>query len=72
MPKFKYGYFINSSKSEAEQTPVKAFCQALNVAYEEEPNAENYNPEFLEKIKRSEDDFNAGQVYKINLDDIWK
>ncbi len=49
-------------KNEAGQTAVKAFCQALNVAYEEEPNAENYNLEFLEKIKRSEDDFNAGRV----------
>lgn len=59
-------------KNEAEQTAVKAFCQALNVAYEEEPQVENYNPEFLAKIKQSEEDFKAGRVYKINLDDIWK
>ena len=59
-------------KNEAEQTVVKAFCQALNVAYEEEPQAEDYNPEFVAKIKRSEEDFKAGRIYKIELDDIWK
>lgn len=59
-------------KSEAEQNAVKAFCQALNVAYEEEPQVENYNPEFLAKLKRSEEDLKAGRVYKLNLDDIWK
>lgn len=59
-------------KNEAEENAVKAFCQVLNVAYEEEPEAENYNPEFIAKIKRSEEDFNAGRVHKINLDEIWK
>jgi len=59
-------------KNEAEQTAVKAFCQALKVAYEEEPEAENYNPEFVAKVKRSEEDFKAGRIHKINLDEIWK
>jgi hypothetical protein len=59
-------------KNESEQIAVKAFCQALNVAYEEEPRAENYNPEFIAKIKRSEEDFKAGRVHKISLDEIWK
>jgi len=59
-------------KNEAEENAVKAFCQVLNVAYEEEPEAENYNPEFIAKIKLSEEDFNAGRVHKINLDEIWK
>lgn len=59
-------------KNEAEQKAVKAFCQALNVAFEEEPKADSYNPEFVAKIKRSDEDFQAGRVHKISLDDIWK
>lgn len=59
-------------KTEAELSAVKAFCQVLNVAFEEEPEAENYNPEFIKKIKRSEEDYKAGRVHKINLDEIWK
>ena len=59
-------------KNESEQIAVKAFCQALNVAYEVEPQAENYNQEFVAKIKRSEEDFKAGRVHKISLDEIWK
>lgn len=59
-------------KNEAEQKAVKAFCQALNVAYEEEPPIENYNPEFVAKIKRSEEDLKTGRVHKVSLDDIWK
>lgn len=59
-------------KTEAELSAVKAFCQVLNVAFEEEPEAASYNAEFVKKVKRSEQDFEAGRIHKINLDEIWK
>ncbi len=42
---------------------LKAFMKALKIRFEEEKSP--YNPEFVEKIKRSEEDFKAGRYKAI-------
>lgn len=50
---------------------IKAVLKALNVAFETKAE-KPYTPEFVEKIKCSEEDIAAGRVHKISLDEIWK
>ncbi len=47
---------------------LKAFLKALKIDFEESP----YNPDFVAKIKRGDEDIKAGHTSKISLDDIWK
>jgi hypothetical protein len=49
---------------------LKAFMKALKIKFEEEKS--DYKPEFLEKIKRSEDDFENGRYKTIKTEDLWK
>lgn len=44
--------------------------EALKIRFEEEKPP--YNTEFVEKIKRSEEDFNAGKYKAIKTEDLWK
>ena len=44
--------------------------KALKIRFEEEKAP--YNPEFVEKIKRSEEDFKAGRFKAIKTEDLWK
>lgn len=48
---------------------VKAFMKALKIKFEiskEKP----YNPEFVEKIKRSEEDFKNGKFTRVKKEDL--
>jgi hypothetical protein len=47
---------------------LKAFLKALKIDFEKSP----YNPDFVSKIKRSDEDIKAGRTSKITPDDIWK
>lgn len=47
---------------------LKAFLKALKIDFEKSP----YNPDFVAKIKRSDEDIKTGRTSKMNLDDIWK
>jgi len=49
---------------------LKAFMKALEIRFEEEKSP--YNPEFVEKIKRSEEDFKAGRYTAIKTEELWK
>jgi hypothetical protein len=49
---------------------LKAFMKALKIRFEEEKSP--YNPEFVEKIKRSEEDFKAGRYKAIKTEDLWE
>jgi len=44
--------------------------KALKIPFEEDKSP--YNPEFVEKIKRSEEDFKVGRFTAIKTDDLWK
>lgn len=55
----------NASQIEA----VKAIMKALKIKFEiskEKP----YNPDFLEKIKRSEEDFKNGKFTRVKKEDL--
>jgi uncharacterized membrane protein (DUF106 family) len=49
---------------------IKAFMKALKIAFEETKSP--YNPEFVAKIQKGEDDIRKGNTTKISLDDVWK
>ena len=57
-------YPENPEKAQA----LKAFLKALKIDFEKSP----YNPEFVAKIKRGDEDIKAGRTSKVSLDDIWK
>jgi hypothetical protein len=50
---------------------LKAFLKALEIAFEVK-REEVYDPTFIEKIKRGDEDIRNGNTKKITLDDIWK
>ena len=64
------GTLIVHPESEEKLAALKAFMKALKIRFEEEKSP--YNPEFVEKIKRSEEDFNTGKYEAIKTDDLWK
>jgi hypothetical protein len=47
---------------------LKAFLKALKIEFEKS----SYNPDFVAKIRRSDDDIKAGRTTKITPEDIWK
>ena len=55
-------------KSPDKMEALKAFLKALKIDFEKSP----YNPDFVAKIKRSDEDIKAGRTSKISPDDIWK
>jgi len=57
---------IHSDKSKIDA--IKALLAAFDVKFETSP----YSPEFVAKIKESEQDFKAGRYRKIETADLWK
>jgi hypothetical protein len=49
---------------------IKAFMKALKISFEETKSP--YNPDFIAKIQKGEDDIRKGNTTKISLDDVWK
>ncbi len=49
---------------------LKTIMKVLNVKFESK--ATPYNPEFVAKIKRSDEQFEKGEVQAINMEDLWK
>lgn len=56
----------------AQDKAVKAILDALKVPYEKTDEKSPYNPEFVEKIKKSQKDFEEGRYEIINVADLWK
>lgn len=56
----------NEEKLEA----LKAFMTAFKIRFEEDEST--YDPEFIEKIKRSDEDFKSGKFKSIKTDDLWR
>ncbi len=59
-------------KNEAQGKPLKAVCEALQIPYEKQRENEEYNPEFVAKIKRSIKQAKEGKVTSIDTTDLWK
>ena len=59
-------------KSKKQLTALKAIMKALKVDFKTEKNDDTpYSPEFVAKMKKSEDDVKAGRTIKIEPADIW-
>jgi hypothetical protein len=64
------GILIAHPENKEKSAALKAVMKALKIQFEEEKSA--YNPEFVEKIKRSEEDFKSGNYKAIKTEDLWK
>jgi hypothetical protein len=64
------GILIAHPESEEKSEALKAFLNAQEIRFEEEETP--YDPEFVEKIKRSQKDFKAGRFKAVKIDDLWK
>ncbi len=52
---------------------IKDFLKSIKVTFETKIVEESpYDPEFVAKIRKSEEDYKNGKVHRINLDDVWK
>jgi len=61
-------------QNEAQDKALRAVMEALKVPYDEEPDTSEspYNPEFVAKIKRGEEEAKKGNGLKINMQELWK
>ena len=58
-------------KDKKQLTALKAIMKALKVDFRTEKGTETpYSPEFVEKMKRSEEDIKAGRTTQIEPADI--
>lgn len=57
-------------KNKEQLNALKAFSKALKIDFgtEESP----FNPEFVAKINRGQEQIKAGKVIKIVIEDLWK
>lgn len=54
---------------------ISAFIKSMNIKFtiaKKNKVKKQYNPEFVKKIKESEQQFKDGKFSTISLDDIWK
>ena len=59
-------------RSKEQLAALKGIMKALKVDFTTEKSTEGqYNPEFVAKMKQSEDDIKAGRTTKIEPADIW-
>ncbi|TLV00512.1 DUF2683 family protein [Dyadobacter luticola] len=65
--------FIVQPKNQYEKRALKAFFKALDLPFKTEQREESlYNPEFVAKITRGDEDVKAGRTTTVTLDEIWK
>jgi subtilase family serine protease len=57
-------------KNKEQLLALKAFIKALKIDFTIEKSP--YNPEFVAKIKRSEQQMKAGKGISIAVEDLWK
>jgi len=62
-------------QNEAQQKAVKAILEVLRVPYDWEPEVDDersYNPEFVAKILKGDEDIKAARFMVIKTEDLWK
>jgi hypothetical protein len=64
------GILIAHPENKEKLVALKAFMKALKIRFEESESP--YDPEFVEKINRSKEDFKAGKFKAIKTGDLWK
>ncbi|WP_029288768.1 DUF2683 family protein [Pedobacter sp. R20-19] len=57
-------------KNKEQLNALKAFAKALKIDFKTEKSS--YNPEFVAKIKRGQEQIKAGKGIKIAIEDLWK
>ncbi|MDQ0640610.1 hypothetical protein QF042_004175 [Pedobacter sp. W3I1] len=57
-------------KNEEQSTALKAVMKVLKIDFETEKSP--YNPEFVAKIKRSQEQMKERKGVKIAVEDLWK
>jgi hypothetical protein len=63
---------IVQPKNKEQLAALKAFMKALKVDFKiEKSTKSSYSPEFVAKMKKSEEDIKAGRTTKIEPADIW-
>lgn len=62
-------------KNKKQLSLLKKLAKEMGIAFEtkkQEAEEETYNPEFVAKIMRSQDDHQNGRVTIIKTEDLWK
>lgn len=64
---------INDSSKQAKAiiSMLKAFDFVKFVSKEKKEEKSPYNPEFVRKIKKAEQEIKDGETIRINPDDVW-
>ncbi len=57
-------------KNNEQLAALKAIAKAWKIAFETEKSP--YNPDFVAKIKKADEDIKTGRFTKIEPSDIWK
>ena len=57
-------------KNKEQLSAIKAFIKALKIDFTIEKSP--YNPEFVAKIKRGQEQIKAGKGVSISIEDLWK
>lgn len=57
-------------ENKAQLNAIKQVLKAMKISFEKEDRP--YNPEFVTKIKKSEQNFKEGKFTKIAIEDLWK
>ena len=63
--------FIVHPENKTQANTVKAVLKALNVSFEKTSD-KAYNPSFVKKIEKSEEEFRNGQFKTVKTEDLWK
>lgn len=78
------GTLIVHPKNKEQLSVLKAFMKALKISFEEDKDeivskkdkvsepVVSYDPEFVKKIKRGEEEFKSGKFTAIKTKDLWK
>ena len=61
---------IAHPKTTEQLAALKAFVKALKIDFKTEKSP--YNPDFVAKIKRGQEQIKAGKGVKIAIEDLWK
>ncbi len=59
------------TKNKAQADAIKAVLKAMEIPFESEGES-TYDPEFVAKIKASEEEEKYGKTKAIKTDDLWK
>lgn len=57
-------------KNQKQLAAIKAVLKALDVTFQKEKA--DYDPAFVEKIKKSEKNFEEGKYTTLKVEDLWK